>query len=97
MGLHAAQYTVTTASAQLCAIPPGPCTVVITNSNVTAADIVYIAAGPASGFTVTAGIGAPLPSQGSVTLTFPPGNSGATLYAIGVATAVVGVLIANGQ
>ncbi|MGO9208096.1 MAG: hypothetical protein ACLQBX_18290 [Candidatus Limnocylindrales bacterium] len=93
MGLHAAQYTVTTASAQLCSIPPGPCTVVLTNSNVTAADIVYIG----TVGTVTAGTGAPIPSQGSVTLTFPPGNSGATLYAIGVASSVVGVLIANGQ
>ena len=97
MALHAAQYTVATSSGLLCAIPPGPCTVIITNSNVTAANIVYLAAGPASGFTVTAGIGAPLPAQGSVTLTFPPGNSGATLYAIGVASTVVGVLIANGR
>ena len=93
MGLHASQYTVTTASALLCSIPPGPCTVVLTNSNVTAADIVYIG----TGGTVTAGTGAPIPSQGSVTLTFPPGTSGATLYAIGVASSVVGVLIANGQ
>lgn len=93
MGLSITQQTVTTAEAQLCVVPPGPCTVVITNANTTAADIVYIGTGAG----VTASNGAPIPAGQSVPIIGYQGSAGGPIYAIGVASTAVGVIISSAR
>lgn len=87
--LSITQATVTTQAAALCVIPPGPCTVTITNASGTAADIVYIGTG--SG--VSSGTGAPVPAGQSVPIIGYQGSAGGELWAVGIADTAVGVII----
>ena len=84
--------TATSAAVPVCTIPPGACTVVLTNANSTAANTVWI--GTATG--VTAANGSPVPASGSVTIHGYPGSAGATIYAIaGASTPVIGYVIST--
>lgn len=84
--------TATSAAVPVCVMPPGPCTVVLTNANSTAANIIWIGTG--SG--VTAANGSPVPASQSVTITGHAGSAGATIYAIaGASTPVLGYVIST--
>lgn len=91
MALSIEQVPATTAAKPLCFVPPGPCDVVITNSNTTAADLVYVGLSSA----VTASTGMPVPSSGELRFSGLKGSAGAQLYVIAVANTGVGVLIST--
>jgi hypothetical protein len=76
----------------LCTVPPGPCSVILTNSGTTA--VVY---GPG---TATATGGAIIPAGAFVSFSGYQGSKGAALTAVlatGSTAASVGVLISSGQ
>lgn len=91
MALSLEQVPATTSAKPLCFVPPGPCDVVITNSNTTAADLVYV--GLSAG--VTASNGIPVPASGVLRFQGYRGSAGAQLYVIAVASTGVGVLIST--
>ena len=80
--------TVTTGAVLIASVPPGPCTVILSNTGTDAAAI---------GTTdqVTAGNGFPLPTGATVTVPGFPGSAATELYAISAGTAVVGALIST--
>jgi hypothetical protein len=84
------QVSVGTAPTALCAVPPGPCAVTVTNAATAAT--VYLGTGSAP----TTTTGAPVPAGQAVTVHGYPGSRGASLYAVAGATATVGVFISSG-
>jgi hypothetical protein len=97
------QVTIGTASSVLCLVPPGPCTVVL--SNIGTASPVWVGAGTAvvagaAGTAVGSGNGFPVPSGAPVAFTGYRGGAGTTLVAAcSSGSASVGYLIstATGQ
>lgn len=94
MALSAGQVSVSSSSsaAALCTVPPGECSVTLTNSGTTA--VVF---GPG---TPTSASGAILPAGGSLTFYGFKGSAGAALKAIlitGSTAAAVGFLISTPQ
>lgn len=84
-------------AARLCTVPPGPVTVVLTNTGTAA-----VAVGVADTVTATNGTtpnftpgGALIPVGGSVTISGYPGSAGVTLFGISTAAANVGVFIST--
>jgi hypothetical protein len=84
------QAIVGTAPTLLCSVPPGPCSVTVTNA--ATAVTVYLGTGSA----VTTTTGAPLPAGQAVTVHGYPGSRGASLYAVAGAPAAAGVFISSG-
>jgi hypothetical protein len=93
VALSFSQVAVTSSEGPLCTVPPGPCTVIITNGSVTAADIVYVGTG--SG--VSASNGVPVPAGAVVPVPCLQGSPGGVLYAVGVASTPVGVIISTSR
>lgn len=74
-------------------VPPGPCTVVITNAGATT---LFVGAGP-SGGTVSTSTGTPIPASAVVPLPGYPGSSAVSLYGITAGgTVTAGVFISTG-
>jgi hypothetical protein len=83
-----------TASAQVAApVPPGVCTVILSNTGST--NVIYV--GTSSAVTASGGgEGFPLPVNATVTFYGYPGSKGATLYAIAAGTGNnLGVIIST--
>lgn len=105
MAIFTGSASIGTKSANLCLVPPGPCTVVL-SSNGTASPVWVgaggtVVAGPASGVgTIAAGNGFPLPSGEPVTIPGYAGNQAVQLVAaVSSGSASVGWVIstATGQ
>lgn len=80
------------AAVTLGTVPPGPCTVVITNAGATT---LFVGADPAGGSVLTT-TGAPVPASGVVTLPGYPGSSPVTLWGItSGGTVTAGVFISS--
>lgn len=87
-----AGVSVAGAAVTLATVPPGPCTVVITNAG---AVTLFVGADPAAG-SVTTATGAPVPASGVVTLPGYPSSSPVTLWGItGGGTVTAGVFISG--
>lgn len=88
-----APTAVTTAAAQVATVPPGVCTVVLSNTGST--NVIYV--GTSSNVTDSGGgQGFPLPAGATVTLYGYPGSSGTALWAIAAATGNnLGVIIST--
>lgn len=84
---------VTTAAKMIAAIPPGVCSVVLSNTGST--NVVYV--GTSNGVTASGGSeGFPLPAGQTVTINGYPSSAGGSLYAISAATGnTVGVIIST--
>jgi hypothetical protein len=81
--------TAGTSAATLCVLPPGPCTVVITNTGTVTATV---GAGTVS--TLTTSTGTPVPAGGVLPFPLYPGEAPVPLQVItGTGTAVVGFLV----
>jgi hypothetical protein len=82
------------AAVTLGAVPPGPCTVVVTNAGTAT---LYVGAVPAGGAgTVLTTSGTPVPASGVVTLPGYPGSSPVTLWGItSGGTVSAGVIISG--
>jgi hypothetical protein len=83
-----ATTTVTTSALAVCTVPPGACTVVLSNTGTNAAAI-----GTSS--SVTSSTGFPLPAGATVTIPGFPGSKGTTLYAISSGTATIGAIVST--
>lgn len=89
--IDTAQYTINGTVATMGRVPPGPCSVTITNSGAVA---LFVGAGTG----VTTSTGAPVPGPGVVTLPGFPGSSGVNLWGItSGGTVTAGVFISNGS
>lgn len=80
--------TVTTEVALVTVVPPGPATVILSN---TGTDPAYVGVTDA----VSSTNGFPLPAGATVTVPGFPGSAATNLYAISSGTAVVGALIST--
>lgn len=89
-----APVAVTGTAKAIATVPPGVCTVVLSNTGST--NVIYI--GTTSNVTASGGNqGFPLPAGATVTWYGYPGSAGATLYAIAGATGnSAGVIISTG-
>ena len=88
MAIFTGSASIGSVSANLCLVPPGPCTVILSN-NGTASPVWVgaggtVVAGPAKSGTVTGGNGFPLPSGVPVPIAAYAGNQGVQL--VGVCT-----------
>lgn len=86
--ISASQAAVGTAATLVAAVPPGPVTVLISN---TSTGTVFIGG---TGVTTTNGYGIPAGAQAD--LTGWPGSKGQNLYAVGTAATSLGVLTITG-
>jgi hypothetical protein len=82
--ISAEQAAVGTAATMVVAVPPGPCTVLLSN---TSAGPVFI-----GGTGVTSANGYGIPAGAQVDITGWPGSRGQNLYAVGSAATTLGVL-----
>lgn len=92
--ISAGQITASGSAQSLCVIPPGPCTVIMSNAGPATA---YV--GIAGGGSLTSLNGFPLPSGGlPVAIPGYPGAEGGTLSAVcaGTATSTVGWIVSRG-
>ncbi len=88
-----AGVSVAGAAVTLGTVPPGPCTVVITNAGATT---LFVGADTAAGGSVTTTTGTPVPASGVVTLPGYPGSSPCTLWGITAGgTVTAGVFISS--
>lgn len=93
-----AAVAVTTAAAPVATVPPGVCTVILSNTSAnppgTNTNVIYVG----TSNTVTTANGFPLPVNATVTFTANPGSKGATLYAIAAATGNnLGIIVTTAQ
>lgn len=96
--LSTGQVTATAGSvSSLCAVPPGPC-VVILSSDPASAATAYIGITPGTGGTLSSSNGIPLAAGASMTFPGYTGARGAALsvVAAGTASATVGWLVSRG-
>lgn len=84
---------VTTSSALVVTVPPGPVTVVLSNTGST--NVIYV--GTTTNVTASGGnTGFPLPAGATITLPGFPGSQPTTLYAIAAATGnTLGVIMST--
>lgn len=84
-----------TTAVQVATIPPGVCTVVLSNTGST--NVIYV--GTSNSVTASGGgEGFPLPAGDTVTLQGYPGSTGTPLYAIAAAAGnYLGVIISTGR